>query len=99
MVRTKELEELRLRNHELTMDMSKVRRELNEYVNKAVREKQRQKDICWVPEATVREVTSELHAEQKMRRRLCGQRYKIHPAKPGPPEGKKEKGRGLKTRA
>ena len=73
MVRTKELGELRLRNHELTMEMSKVRRELNQYINKAIREKQRQKDICWVPEATLREVTSELHAEQKMRRRLCGQ--------------------------
>ena len=71
--RTKELGELRLRNHQLTMEMSKVRRELNQYINKAIREKQRQKDICWVPEATLREVTSELHAEQKMRRRLCGQ--------------------------
>lgn len=68
-----EIEELRLRNHELTMEMSKVRRELNEYINKAIREKQRQKDICWVPEATLREVTIQLHGEKQTRRRLCGE--------------------------
>ena len=71
--RTKELGELRLRNHQRTMEMSKVRRELNQYINKAIREKQRQKDICWVPEATLREVTIQLHGEKQTRRRLCGQ--------------------------
>lgn len=68
-----ELGALRMKNHNLMMEMSELRRELNRHINKAVRDKQKEKDICWVPEATLKELRVQFNDEQKMRRRLCGE--------------------------
>jgi len=63
--------ELRMRNHELMFEVSKLRRELNKFINKDVLAKKRQ--LNWVPEATLREVQKDLAAEQKTRLRMCGE--------------------------